>query len=140
MLWNHDPNYVLARTKSGTLKLREDDKGLYFEAIPVDAQSAKDLLASIKRGDVSQNSFGFFILDHEWAKIGNSKVRTLTKVKLVDISPMTFPAYSETEVHVRGKGFETTITDPDEEVLRKINRALGRIQKREDEKYFDEEG
>jgi len=131
MLWNHDSNYVLARTKSGTLKLREDEKGLYFEAVPVDAQWARDLLASIKRGDVSQNSFGFFIQNEEWGKIGDSKVRTLTRIKLFDVSPVTYPAYPQTEVHIRGQGFETTIKD---------KRAIKKLMERFDAEYFEAEG
>jgi HK97 family phage prohead protease len=102
MLWNHDPNFVLARTTSGTLKLKEDHRGLWFEAIPPDTQWARDLLVSIKRGDVSQNSFGFQIEDQKWGR--DKKVRTLKKVKLFDISPVTFPAYKDTEVFVRNGG------------------------------------
>ena len=103
-LFNHDPNYVLARNKSGTLVLNEDDHGLYFEITPPDTQWAKDLMTSIKRGDVSQNSFGFSISDKGEQWDPKQKVRTLTKVKLYDISPVTYPAYPQTEAYVRAKG------------------------------------
>ncbi len=103
-LFNHDPNYVLGRNKAGTLTLSEDDRGLSFEITPPDTQWAKDLMVSIKRGDVNQNSFGFSIADkgEEWDQ--EEKVRTLTKVKLYDISPVTYPAYPQTEAYVRAKG------------------------------------
>ncbi len=110
MLWNHDPNFVLARTKSGTLTLKEDDKGLYFEGTPPDTQWAKDLLVSIKRGDITQNSFGFIILDDDWDEDDNGrKIRILKDVKLFDISPVTYPAYPQTELHIRGRWGETTL-------------------------------
>ncbi len=104
MLWNHDPNFVLARNRSGTLTLREDDKGLYFEAVPPDTQWARDLIVTIKRGDVTQNSFGFQILDESWEKKDGKDIRTVKKVKLYDVSPVTYPAYPETQVWVRSKG------------------------------------
>ena len=103
-LWNHDPNYPLGRNRSGTLTLREDDKGLYFEVSPPDTQWAKDLMVSIERGDVSQNSFGFIInkRGEEWND--DNSIRTLKSVRLFDISPVTYPAYPETEVFVRSRG------------------------------------
>lgn len=107
MLWNHDPNYILARTKSGTLKLWEDDKGLAFEAIPPDTQFANDLIKSIRRGDVSQNSFGFTVRKHNFDE--EKRVRTLQDVRLYDVSPVVFPAYPQTEVWVRSRGGEKRI-------------------------------
>ncbi len=107
MLFNHDPNYVIARTTNGTLKLSEDNKGLYFEGTPADTQWEKDLITKIKRGDISQNSFGFMIDEETWDK--KEKIRTLIRVSLFDVSPVTYPAYKDTEVYVRWRGGETTI-------------------------------
>ncbi len=107
MLFNHDPNFVIARTTNGTLLLREDAKGLYFEGTPADTQWEKDLIIKIKRGDISQNSFGFMIDAEEWDK--KEKIRTLTQVTLFDVSPVTYPAYKDTEVFVRWRFGETTI-------------------------------
>ncbi len=103
-LKNHNPDVVLGRNKAGTLRLSEDPHGLYFEIIPPDTQEANDLIKSIKRGDVTQNSFGFVISKNgdEWNRA--DKVRTLTNVRLLDISPVTYAAYEETEVFVRSKG------------------------------------
>ena len=100
LLWNHDVNHVLARTKSKTLKLTEDKTGLHFEGILPDTQLAKDLAVSIQRGDVSQNSFGFNILSERWERRSTGTVRVLTKVRLYDVSPVTYAAYPQTDVHV----------------------------------------
>lgn len=100
-LFNHDPNYVLGRNKSGTLTLEEDDKGLHVRIIPPDTQWAKDLLVSIKRGDITQMSFGFTVVLDRWNFEDNTDVRELLKVKLYDVSPVTFPAYTQTECGIR---------------------------------------
>lgn len=101
-LYNHDPNYVLGRNKAGTLELQEDDKGLYVRIKPPKAQWAKDLMCSIKRGDVDSMSFGFaVILDKWYSDSSGGDVRELIKVKLYDVSPVTFPAYPATECDVR---------------------------------------
>ncbi len=101
-LWNHDPNYVLGRTKSGTLRLEEDDRGLKIEIDPPDTQWARDLMVSIQRGDVDQMSFGFRVLKDEWDRREDGTIiRTLIDVELFDVSPVTFPAYPQTSVAVR---------------------------------------
>lgn len=102
-LWNHDPNYVLGRTKPGTLRLAEDQTGLAIEIDPpMEAQWARDLMVSMIRGDVDQMSFGFRTIRDEWVTAGEQIVRTLLEVQLYDVSPVTFPAYPQTEVNVRG--------------------------------------
>jgi len=100
-LWNHDPNYVLGRTKSGTLKLAEDEHGLAIEIIPPDTTWARDLLESIRRGDVDQMSFGFRTIKDSWVTTNGETLRELLEVELFDVSPVTFPAYPQTSVQVR---------------------------------------
>jgi HK97 family phage prohead protease len=103
-LWNHDPNYVLGRTKNGTLSLREDKRGLAFEVTPPETQWASDCLVSIRRGDVDQMSFGFHTVRDEWTKSEDDQItRTLIEVALYDVSPVTFPAYPQTNAEVRAK-------------------------------------
>ncbi len=101
-LWNHDSNYVLGRNKSGTLKLEEDTRGLKVKINPPDTQWARDLRTSIERGDIDQMSFGFTVEEDEWRYEDGVDIRELRKVKLFDVSPVTFPAYSATDVGVRG--------------------------------------
>lgn len=102
-LINHDPNLILGRNVSKTLALREDDEGLQVEIDPPKTSYAQDLLESTRRGDISQMSFGFETLVDQWERgeDGKPDVRTLLKVRLFDVSPVTFPAYPDTDVAVR---------------------------------------
>jgi len=100
-LRNHNSDYVIGRNKSGTLNLIEDDRGLKIEAIPPDAQWARDLMVSIDRGDIDQMSFGFRTISDRWETQNEEEIRTLVEVKLYDVSPVTFPAYPDTEVGLR---------------------------------------
>jgi phage head maturation protease len=69
--------------------------------IPPDTQWARDLLTSIDRGDVDQMSFGFRTILDEWEQKKNESIRTLKEVELVDVSPVTYPAYPDTSVALR---------------------------------------
>ena len=102
-LINHDPNLIIGRTQNGTLELEEDRKGLKYMVSLPDTSYARDLKASIERGDITQNSFGFITIQDKW-KQGEGKdldERTLIEVKLLDISPVTFPAYPQTSLGLR---------------------------------------
>lgn len=108
-LANHDTRLVLGRTTTGTLTLREDDKGL-FGTIKMNEQDsdAMNLYARVQRGDVSQCSFGFDILDEEFAERSDGSVLwTIRKVKLYEVSVVTFPAYVETAVSARKAEVDT---------------------------------
>lgn len=98
--WNHDDGIVLGRTTSGTLRLAEDAYGLRVE---IDMPRERpDLFESIERGDVNQMSFGFDTLLDAWDKDADGVIlRTLRSVKLYEVSPVTFPAYPQTEIAQR---------------------------------------
>jgi hypothetical protein len=100
-LLNHDPNYVLGRTSAGTLQLEEDMRGLRVNIMPPETQWARDLVESISRGDINQMSFGFRVQQDSWEKYEDENIRTLIDVDLVDVSPVTFPAYGETHIASR---------------------------------------
>lgn len=103
-LFNHNPDHVLGRNLSGTLRLVEDVRGLAIEIDPPDTQVARDLMVSMDRGDITQMSFGFSVRPggQDWAKNDEGVVvRTLKKLRLYDVSPVTFPAYPQTDVAVR---------------------------------------
>lgn len=110
-LFNHDPNIVLGRTRSGTLSLAEDDQGLAFDCMPPDTQSARDVMTSIDRGDIDQCSFGFYAKRTKWCEEphpdypdDNSRkivVREVHQAEVFDVSPVTFPAYPQTDCQMR---------------------------------------
>ena len=102
-LFNHDPNIILGRNVAGTLRLAEDKTGLAVEIDPPDTQAARDLIVSLERGDITQMSFGFTTRKDEWVydKVNDLTTRTLLDCQLFDVSPVTFPAYPDTDVSVR---------------------------------------
>ena len=110
-LFNHDPNFVLGRTKSSTLTLAEDKKGLLIEAIAPDTDTIRDLvLAPMQRGDIDQASISFRTIRDEWRSPDNGDnkhgkaglwERDLFEVGLYDVGPVTFPAYTQTDMGVR---------------------------------------
>jgi len=100
-LYNHDPNFVLGRNKANTLHLSEDERGLFYTVEAPDVQWARDLHKSVKRGDVNQCSFAFAVIEDEWQTVDEVEERTLIKVKLFDVSIVTYPAYHGSEVSAR---------------------------------------
>lgn len=107
-LINHDTTLVLGRTSAHTLELRQDEHGLWghIDINPNDTD-AMNLYARVKRGDVSQCSFGFDILEEETEYRNENEVHwTIKKVKLYEVSPCTFPAYQETSIAARKHDFE----------------------------------
>lgn len=105
-LLNHDPNFVLGRSKAGTLRLWEDAKGLGYEVTPPDTQWARDLIATMRRGDIDQSSFAFRTVRDRWgvgAADDGSEIdeRWVLEAQLFDVSPVTYPAYPQTSSDVR---------------------------------------
>ena len=97
-LADHDPKRLIARTKSGTLRLREDQRGLAFELDVPDTQVGRDLLVMAERGDLGGMSFGFVALDEEVT----GDRRELREIELYEISVVSaFPAYDGTTVNAR---------------------------------------
>ena len=107
-LIDHESRLVLGRTTAGTLELREDETGLWGRVkINPNDQDAMNLYERVRRGDVDQCSFGFDILDEETEQRENGAVRwTIRKVKLYEVSVVTFPAYQETSVTARKRDYE----------------------------------
>lgn len=108
-LTNHDTTLVLGRNKAGTLTLREDSHGLWGSIrINQEDQDAVNLYRRVQRGDVDQCSFGFEILDERREVLADGTVRyVILKVRLHEVSVVTFPAYEATSVSAREKQEET---------------------------------
>lgn len=101
-LWNHNADFPIGRVKNKTLSLWEDVRGLAFAIMPPATQLAQDFVATIRDGYVDAMSFGFTVLDEEWDEDAEGQlIRTLKKIKLYEVSPVTFPAYPQTEAQVR---------------------------------------
>lgn len=102
-LKNHNPNLLLGRTSSGTLRLKSDSVGLRFEIDVPDTTTGRDIIEEIKRKDMTGCSFSFAVAEDVWNnnEDGNRE-RTIIKVsKLLDVGPVTYPAYPDTAVAIR---------------------------------------
>lgn len=101
-LFNHDNNLILARTSSNTLKLEIDSVGLRYEFEAPNTTAGNDLLENINRGDITGSSFRFIVEEDTWDQAGKVPVRTIWKFnKIIDVAPVVFPAYKDTEVYKR---------------------------------------
>jgi HK97 family phage prohead protease len=95
-LWNHDPQYVLGRTGAGTLELSIDNSGLYYRSLLPNTSYANDLAALLERRDVRESSFTFFNVQDSWDLTEEGyPQRSLIEVGLIDVAPVTFPAYPD---------------------------------------------
>lgn len=109
-LFNHNPNFLLGRTKAGSLKLSVDAKGLRYSVQLPDVSYAKDLWQSIKRGDCDQSSYSFRVKKdgEKWSEAINARgetvpLRILRSVSLFDVSPCTYGANPETSADARAE-------------------------------------
>lgn len=139
-LWNHDTAYVLGRNTAGTLQLAEDERGLRVEITPPDTQWARDLMVSVRRGDISQMSFGFNVKKDSWSATqeDGTQTRTLEEIDLHEVSVVTFPAYPQTSIVARS--IESKLDDVAElvaladedklsaEVLTNLKRQFERLE------------
>ena len=105
-LWNHDPNYPLARYP-GTLSMSVDEVGLRYEFPVPDTSYGRDLAANIRAGIVRGSSFSFTTSGDEWSVEDGRSVRTITRVdSLLDVGPVTFPAYPDADVKVAQRSYD----------------------------------
>jgi HK97 family phage prohead protease len=104
-LYNHNPSQVLGRASAGTLRLSVDAVGLRYEIDPPDTQLARDLVESIRRGDVTGSSFAFMPRGEAGTvrAAGENGVTYYdrTDVELFDVGPVTYPAYGAADSAVR---------------------------------------
>jgi HK97 family phage prohead protease len=115
----------LARTKSGTLMLEEDERGLKVMADldPLNPDAAR-VISAMRRGDMTQMSFAFRTIKDSWS--ADRSVRELREVQLFDVSVVTFPAYEATVAELRNANTATTISPTTSVSVRKAQIALAR--------------
>jgi uncharacterized protein len=119
-LLNHDINLLLGRTRSGTLRLMQNETGLHYEVDVPDTSTGKDTVELMKRGDISQSSFSFSIEKERWERdADNNEIRTVEKVRrLYDVSPVVFPAYPQTVSQVSQRSYESWKEEPEKQQRR----------------------
>lgn len=119
-LFNHDPSQLLGRQSSGTLRISVDSQGLPFEIDLPDTTVGRDVQVLAERRDITGASFGFIPDEDEWETRNGVRVRTHTSVgALVDVSPVTFPAYQGAGVSMRSIDFsKMTVVTQREQLIR----------------------
>jgi len=120
----------LARSKSGTLNLMEDERGLRVEAdLDPTNPDAQRVLSAMRRGDMTQMSFAFRTIKDSWNR--DRSMRELKEVQLYDVSIVTFPAYEETVAELRKKGDQAIVNSANSLLLRKNQLAIARHKQSE---------
>jgi uncharacterized protein len=129
-LFNHDPNQVLGRGASGTLRLRLEPQGLGYDIDPPDTQVGRDVLTILDRGDVTGSSFAFVPRRTTWEEVRDADgsttyIRWIEEVELFDVGPVTYPAYDSTTSTARST---ETVDDVRAELGKwlEVRRSAGR--------------
>ena len=97
----HDSARILGRTSAGTLRLREDRRGLAVEIDLPDTSDGRDVAELVRRGDLKGMSFGFIVRHDEWDETANPPTRTIRSVDLMEVSAVGRPAYGDTSLGLR---------------------------------------
>lgn len=107
--WNHNTDMPIGSTKNKSLRLQEDEHGLKFELDLPDTSIGRDVFQNVREGIVDSMSFGFQIQDEHDEEITLASepslpvVVTVLRAKLIEVSPVVFPAYPQTEVEARSR-------------------------------------
>ena len=103
VLFNHNPDFILGRVRAGTARLRVTERGLEYEVDVPDTTVGRDVLESIRRGDVTGNSFSFTVAEDEMERRGDGTTirRVLRIAEIYDVGPVVYPAYPQTVVSAR---------------------------------------
>jgi len=127
-LIDHETRLVLGRTKSNTLELKVDSRGLWGKIrLNQNDSDAMNLYARVERGDVDQCSFGFDILEEDTEYRDDGSVHwTIKKVKLYEVSCVTFPAYKDTSISARKKDFENIKKRKTEAWKKRMKERIGK--------------
>ena len=136
-LWNHDPNYPLARYP-GTLSMSVDEVGLRYEFPVPDTTYGRDLASNIRAGIVKGSSFSFTTSGDEWSVEDGRSIRTITRIdSLLDVGPVTFPAYPDADVKVAQRSYDAFRQQRDAAAIR---RAAASAKAREIREFLRQHG
>jgi Escherichia/Staphylococcus phage prohead protease len=117
-LFNHIDQAILGRVSNGSLVLRTDNTGLYYDVLPPDTSTGRDVVELVRRKDLAGSSFSFMVRASEWKEEGGMTIRTLTDVILREVSPVINPAYVGTSTKI-GDG-ESNSLDTDDGIERRF--------------------
>ena len=120
MTFNHERGRLLGRTKSNSLNISKDEKGLKFRVEIPNTTTGNDVYELVKRGDLYENSFAFMVDKDNWSIDENgSNIRTINSIKkLADISVVTNGAYANTDVAARS--YEEAIQNSQEKIYQHL--------------------
>lgn len=142
LLNEHDKNMLLARTKDGTLQLTETSRGLEMEANLVPSKLSEHIHASIKRGTLSNMSFGMIVLDDVWTKEKGINQRSITDLALYECSIVSDPAYEDSTIEARSNDIRQDVEVPyleerNQKIMNLENMNLKQIEERKQELLFE---
>ena len=105
-LFNHDPSQVLGVNfksdgTAGGVKLHEDRTGLRTTIRPIGTDIGERVSQMVREGVIDKMSFAFVSEDEVWIRENGVDIREITRAKLYDVSPVTYPAYSGTSIGAR---------------------------------------
>jgi HK97 family phage prohead protease len=132
-LWNHDPNFPLARYP-GTLRMTVDEVGLRYEFPVPDTSYGRDIASNIRAGIVKGSSFSFTVPSggDSWAVEDGRSVRTIQRIdSLLDVGPVTFPAYPDADVKVAQRSFDQYL-QRQAYIIASHTKTIGRISEIKD--------
>jgi HK97 family phage prohead protease len=101
--FDHDRGRVLGRVSAGSLRLKEDEKGLAVEIDLPDTSDGRDVRALLERGDLDGMSFGFVVRHDEWDETSDPPTRTIHEIELREVSVVSEPAYGDTSIALRSR-------------------------------------
>ena len=138
-LFNHDANFPLARYP-GTLSMSVTDVGLRYEFPVPDTSYGRDLASNVRAGIIKGSSFSFTVPagGDSWAVEDGRSVRTITRIdSLIDVGPVTFPAYPDADVTVAQRSYDAFRRQRDAAAIR---RAAASAKAREIREYLRHHG
>jgi uncharacterized protein len=105
VLFDHDTSMVIGRTKAGTAHANDDGMGVVMRATPPNTTWAKDMLESMRRGDIDQMSFRMLVLDDDYTYDSQADIvrRTINRALVSELSVVSMPAYAETAATTRSR-------------------------------------
>lgn len=130
-LFAHDTSMVLGRTSAGTMTVAQDAAGVSFNATPPDTTWARDMLVSMRRGDIKGCSYRMVPLEDKWYMSDGRVCRDITRAQVSELTITSMPAYPETTAEARSKAqeiramvFADTLVDMDADRLASFSRLF----------------